>query len=265
MLTYLKYELKSTRKFIAMLVLAVIVSTIGLQSFALNSLKYGTEVSDFISIPILIIMGAALVYFIFLINLMKKDLYEDKGYLTFNLPLRGHEILISKILCGFIYYVVIFLVVLIVNFLVARFITFPEQTSLLIDKSIEGFSMFIEQLKIEGNYGNFMLIVIRTILFAIVSSILGLSTLYTSLIIGKTFIKKKKFSSLWFIIYIFLNFIITKIFSTFSAMYGSNFNENSFSYDAFPLFTGIDIGATIIVSIVLIAISSWLLESKVEI
>ncbi|MGO1580223.1 MAG: hypothetical protein ACTHWZ_02290 [Peptoniphilaceae bacterium] len=259
MLKYLKYEMKNSNKFISMLLIAVLVASIGIQNLAVSNLIGNS--STLMVIPIMVLMGAGLVYFIFTINLMKKDLYEDRGYLTFNLPLKGYEIIGAKILCTLIYSIVIFLVVFIVNFLVAKFITFPDQ----INKSLNLLSSEIAKIKSDGNFGLFISANIRLLLFSISSFFYSLALLFTSLIIGKCLIVKKKFSSLWFLIYVFNIYITTKLYEFISAIISTN-SSTEFNGPNFGNFISyFDIGYFVIITLILIFISSYLLDKKVEI
>lgn len=259
MLKYLKYEMKNSNKFISMLLIAVLVASIGIQNLAVSNLIGNS--STLIVIPIMVLMGAGLVYFIFTINLMKKDLYEDRGYLTFNLPLKGYEIIGTKILCTLIYSIVIFLVVFIVNFLVAKFITFPTQTNM----ALRNLSIEIAKIKSDGNFGIFISSMVRLGIFFLTSSIYGLAILFTSLIIGKCLIVKKKFSSLWFLIYVFNSYIFSRLYM-FVLQNNNTSSSLNFNGANFANFIGYSyIGYFIITSIILIFISSYLLDKKVEI
>ena len=93
---YIKYEIKGGYKFIlGIIAVLIIASTIVM--FNVRDMT-GSMGNNFTTIflrlvPMFIIFGAYLTAFFYIIGSFRKELYEDRGFLTFSLPLSGMQIL----------------------------------------------------------------------------------------------------------------------------------------------------------------------------
>lgn len=105
MFKFMKYEIKSQYKVIlSLLILCIILN-------GLLLLKYDNWPSELIfGLTILIAFGANLTALIYIIHCYNGDLYEDRGYLTFTLPLNGNKILTSKIILAMLWFIIISLI-----------------------------------------------------------------------------------------------------------------------------------------------------------
>ena len=102
MFKYLKYELKGSYKLpLGLLILMILWCPILYSRIGIWS-NVGIS-----SLAILTCIGAILTTFIYVIHLYKQDFSEDRGYLTFTLPLKGRSILWGKFLLSFIWLVII--------------------------------------------------------------------------------------------------------------------------------------------------------------
>ena len=84
---YIKYEIKGSYKFILGVLALVLILTTVLYTYIAKK-----ESSPVIALASMIIFGTALTTFLYIVGSFRKELYEDRGYLTFTLPLTGHEI-----------------------------------------------------------------------------------------------------------------------------------------------------------------------------
>lgn len=124
MFKFMKYEIKSQYKVIlSLLILCIILN-------GLLLLKYDNWHSELIfGLTILIAFGLNLVVLIYIIHCYNGDLYEDRGYLTFTLPLNGNKILTSKIILAMLWFIIISLISGVFVIMAFNNMTIPEQVS----------------------------------------------------------------------------------------------------------------------------------------
>lgn len=123
MIKYMKYEIKGTYKFILGLILTVLIASTGLQLYVRNSLSniYNSNIDPFrmsnllVVVLVLVIFGAFITTLFYIIGSFRKELYEDRGYLTFSLPLTGKQILGSKLIIALMWYAILILSATIYN------------------------------------------------------------------------------------------------------------------------------------------------------
>lgn len=195
---YMKYEIKGTYKFILGILAIVIIASTIIQLNVLKkldnpiSLGNSNGVTGFgailLIISILVIFGAFLTAVFYIIGSFRKELYEDRGYLTFTLPLTGNQILASKLIVSMLWYAVLGLGIILYNV----FLT------LILDggKFIEG----LKQLK-----GVIGINLISFGIIAIISVIMTLILIYFSIALSRVSIRNKRIGGIWFIIFIVLN------------------------------------------------------------
>jgi ABC-type transport system involved in multi-copper enzyme maturation permease subunit len=117
----MKYELKGTYKFMLAIIFAVLFATTGIQFFINNKINDARNAMIMNYLPflmmmfMLIIFGALIAATIFIINSYRKELYEDRGYLTFTLPLTGRQFLGSKLVVALFWYIAIAIALVIYN------------------------------------------------------------------------------------------------------------------------------------------------------
>ena len=211
MIKYMKYEIKGSYKFILGIIAIVLIASTIIQFNVSREIKdamLGTTNMGMVFprlmfvVSILVIFGAFLTAFFQIIGSFKKELYEDRGYLTFTLPLTGNQILGSKLIVALLWYLILGLSIVVYNLLLAMILFGGEWMEIF----KEVFSML--------NSGIFSLGLISGI-----SVIMTLILIYFSIALSKVSVRNKKIGGLWFIIFIILNslisYLVFKISSAF--------------------------------------------------
>lgn len=195
---YMKYEIKGTYKFILGILAIVIIASTIIQLNVLKELDNPTSLGNsngvtgfgaiLLIISILVIFGAFLTAIFYIIGSFRKELYEDRGYLTFTLPLTGNQILASKLIVSMLWYGVLGLGIVLYNLLL----------TLILDGG-----KFIEVLKqLKGVIG---INLISFGIIAIISVVMTLILIYFSIALSRVSIRNKRIGGIWFIIFIVLN------------------------------------------------------------
>lgn len=204
MLKYLKYELMGTYRFMISAILAMVVTLSSgrlLVNYVMN--QYGD--GNLIQSPIIglafavmgfVLIGAIISIFFYIISSFRKELYEDRGYLTFSLPLSGSQILGAKLLSALIW-ITLLGVVSLTTFLVVALIGSDIVPS-------EIFEMLKYMFKDNG-IGLTLLLIIT----GIVSTITLLLQIYFSITLSRVSIKNRKIGGFWIIVFLILNSITT--------------------------------------------------------
>jgi ABC-2 type transport system permease protein len=195
MINYMKYEIKGTYKFISAILALVLIIITGIYIYTSRSNDGSAVGAIFIVLSIFVLFGTALATFLFIVDSFRKDLYEDRGYLTFTVPLTGNQIVGSKLLVAFMWFTLIGVVIAIYNLIMV--LSFG-----LMDKNItELFSAFFQTFSI------------TEIFFSVISTIfVGLSILiliYFSMVLSRVSFRNKRIGGLWFIIFLVLCVILT--------------------------------------------------------
>ncbi|MTI69850.1 MAG: hypothetical protein FH751_06325 [Firmicutes bacterium] len=199
----IKYEIKDNFKsfigtFITMIILNLVLY-----------FKLGDWRNESVFILTTLVNAAAFtVVLLFSIGAFSKELYKNRGYLTFTLPIKGSEILVSKLLTTIFW------------FIIASIIAFIFQYSVL--KSI----IETEILMHIGKYFNFI-----TIMSMIVIGIYSIASLfiiiYFSITISKMTFKDKKVGKvLGFVVFLLINFIINIVDVLLMKVFPQSFNLN---------------------------------------
>lgn len=202
MLKYMKYELRGTYKFMLAIILTVLGATTGVQIYARNLFMSESSMQPnaisvlFITIMGFLIFGAFVTALFYIIGSFRKELYEDRGYLTFSLPLTGSQILGSKTLIALMWAAILIITSLLYNFVLAMVLHGGSVFNELIEALRYLFSLGVNQI-------------IMTIFLAFIFS--GISTLlliYFSIALSRVTIRNKKVGGMWFIIFLILNSIL---------------------------------------------------------
>ena len=186
---YIKYEIKGSYKFILGVLALVLILTTGIYGY-INATKEGSAFgATLMGLSTLIIFGTVLATFLYIVGLFRKELYEDRGYLTFTLPLTGNEILGAKLIVAIIWFALLGVAIIGYNILmVAKFVPIELKFSeifYVIDKG--------------------------TILALILAFIGGVNTLiliYFSMALSRVAFRNKKIGGFWFVIFLILSAII---------------------------------------------------------
>lgn len=200
---FMKYEIKGTYKFILGILLVVLIASTVIQLGLQSDIKQLDRSTSFVNssfgglmllTSILVIFGAFLTAFFYIIGSFRKELYEDRGYLTFTLPLTGKQILASKLLVSLLWYLVLGAGIIIYNIVLSLILFGNEWT-------------YIVRTIAENINPGFVSVGVVSILSTLVTLIL----IYFSISLSKVSIRNKKIGGIWFIVFIVLNMIITTI------------------------------------------------------
>ncbi len=120
-----------------------------------------------------------------------KNLFTDEGYLTFTLPVKQSQIILSKLFTGVIWTIIIALCTLAG---VAIFVLFGTSASFINYEVIDMISYAWEQLTAyySASLGNFFIMVIEVIVICLVSMVTSYLLIYLSITLGSQLAKKHK-------------------------------------------------------------------------
>ncbi|NMA83625.1 MAG: hypothetical protein GX962_07160 [Epulopiscium sp.] len=218
---YIKYEIKGSYKFVFGIIAIIILASTMIQlnisktmelSEAALGLGGNLGFTPFILIiSILVIFGAFLTAFFYIIGSFRKELYEDRGYLTFTLPLTGNQVVGAKFIVAMIWFTVLGLVVAIYNLIFASLLFSGSWL-----ESVRG----ILELVNEG--------VLALGVTSILSSIMTLALIYFTIALSRVSIRNKKIGGLWFILFLVLNGLTGYLTFKISAAFPYFLSANSF-------------------------------------
>lgn len=241
---YMKYEIKGTYKFVLGILAIILLASTFIQfniAYEMNSINAGESIQGFgitrflLSISPFIIFGAFLTLFFYIIGSFRKELYEDRGYLTFTLPLSGNQILGSKMIVALLWFIVIGISIVLYNLLLSS-ILFNENLMYIFKNIPDIINSGMISVSITG----------------LLSSIMTLILIYFSIAISKVSIKNKKIGSLWFILFLviagvvnYFNFEIITSMPYYLNL--TNFNVASFSEIVMNSYMNQDLNSGIII------------------
>ncbi|MEK5268915.1 hypothetical protein [Weizmannia sp. FSL W8-0401] len=150
------------------------------------------SVQIFMPIGVMLLFGAALTAFLYIVGSFRKELYEDSGYLTFTLPLTGNQILGSKLIAALIWFIGLGIAVALINFLLMMIFS-PFHIYHL----SQLFFMISKVLSIKA-----CIYMIFSMACSVVSVLL---LIYFSMTLGKVTFRHKKIGGLWFVLFIILS------------------------------------------------------------
>lgn len=276
MFKFMKYEIRGTYKFVLATILIVAFATVGIQYTALNtidSLESGGLSLLNIMLPILsiVIMAASIAFIVYIVQSFRKELYEDRGYLTFTLPLSGRKILGAKVLTAGLWSFLFGSLVLGLNIVVFNSMFGGEI-----------FSEITSQFRyIFGQIGGGF--IAGMTIYSLIGSLVTLLIAYFSITVSKVAIKNRQIGGLWILLFMalqtFFNFIEGKIVSILPFYVGlgigneiePGFNlmasDAGWAVDVITGNTSFPISAVIywiVIGVGLFLATSYLLERKIE-
>ncbi|WP_017754344.1 hypothetical protein [Calidifontibacillus oryziterrae] len=194
MINYMKYEIRGTYKYILGVLALVLILMTGIFAYISRATGESLAGNLFIALSVMVLFATALVTFLFIVGSFRKELYEDRGYLTFSLPLTGYKIVGSKLIVALLWFTILGLVIGIYN-LVMAYSFFPVEVPLA-----EIFSMFLQQVSW------------AEIVFVVLTSVFGgvnlLVLIYFSMALSKVTFRNKRIGGFWFIIFLILSGIL---------------------------------------------------------
>ncbi|MGM0396975.1 MAG: hypothetical protein ACQEP4_07960 [Bacillota bacterium] len=208
MFKYAKYELKGTMKFLLGAIILALVASTGIQLFinreATETMRYlgGRLVeSDLIAFLlvalIFIVFGALIGGMVYLIASFRKELYEDRGYLTFSLPLSGGQLLGSKLLVALFWLTLMGISIVLYNLALAQILI--------------GQNLFGDIWSTMREIDNFGFLFTGSIITSLMESAVTLLLVYFAITISRVSIKSRKIGSLWFMLFIVMTSVIAYI------------------------------------------------------
>jgi len=201
---YMKYEIKGSYKIILGIIAMVLIASTIIQvnisgQIKLDSVDSANTINGFgtfmLVVSISVIFGAFLTAFFQIIGSFRKELYEDRGYLTFTLPLTGNEILGAKLLVAITWFLVLGISIVAYNLLLGALLYGSQWTN---------FINYIRQIM-----GNANIEIFSIAMVSLLSAIVTLILIYFSMALSRVNIRNKKIGGLWFIIFIVLNSLVS--------------------------------------------------------
>ncbi len=279
MLKYAKYEILGTYKFILGALGLLVVASTAIQMFFKNQLNFERgnfgsfemlEIMPFIMLAAsLTFIGVFIAVAVYLISSFRKELYEDRGYLTFALPITGSQLLGSKLITALMWSSAMGLLVLLFNMVLAR-ITFGS----------EWYNMLISALSQAEGLGR---ITISYSLLSIIETMATLLLVYFTITFSRVSIKSKKIGGFWFVLFLILSSFFSYIenalanalplylnvskmkFVSQNNLIIDNINPQSFMEVANTGTISVSgLGFQIILIVALFLITSYMLEKKVD-
>lgn len=254
MFKILKYNLKESLKYMTIILsVAIILFTLVFFLFKANRVaeEGALVLYGFIS------FGVYLTTFIYVINAYKNDLYQERAYLTFTLPLKGWEVLGSKMILSIILFIIsgvmcfLAFLFLIMNIGELRIIEFLKITNVKLSLPDTAFLIFL----------------VSSLLVQWLQFIL---TIFFSINLSKVAIKNKQVGFISFVIFMIINFLIGFIGNEFAELipyrinfYNGQIVEQSLATKGIFMNVGFFI-YSIIVVVVIFGVTSYLLEKKVD-
>src|SRR5690554_2351521 len=206
MFKYAKYELRGTMKFmIGALILALDAST-GIQLFLIRTAGGlgGSGMTGIVEYAatlmlalVFVVLGSIVGGMVYLISSYRRELYEDRGYLTFSLPLSGGQLLGSKLIVALFWGTVMGISIILYNLILAQILF--------------GHILLGEMWKITGQIDNFGFLSTGSIITSLMESAVTLLLVYFAITVSRVSIKSRKIGSLWFILFIVLTSLVTYI------------------------------------------------------
>lgn len=192
MLKYVKYEIRGTYKFILGILALVFILLTVMYAYSNKEGSLFHSAQIFMPIGVMLLFGAALIAFLYIVGSFRKELYEDSGYLTFTLPLTGNQILGSKLIAALIWFIGLGIAVALINFLLMMIFS-PFHIYHL----SKLFFMISKVLSIKA-----CIYMIFSMACSVVSVLL---LIYFSMTLGKVTFRHKKIGGLWFVLFIILS------------------------------------------------------------
>ncbi|MCR2044650.1 hypothetical protein [Anaerosalibacter massiliensis] len=191
MVKYIKYEIKGTYK----VILGIIAVVLIISTVLYNYMDKGK--TSFMLGSFMLMFGAFLVTFLYIVNSFKKELYEDRGYLTFTLPLTGKQIVGAKMIVALMWFILLGIIGTLYIFFMIMKMTKP---GVVLGEVVMEFS----SLNSIGFLREILIIFISNFIIWIMT----LTLVYFSMTLSRVTFRSRKIGGMWFIIFLVLNIIV---------------------------------------------------------
>lgn len=197
----IKYEMKGISKFLlgVLLVLVIASSLLQYNIFRIADANDGLIMNPMsttfiVGISMLVIFGASLVSFFYIVNSFKDELSEDRGYLTFTLPLSGSEIVGAKLIAAGIWSLILTVGLVAYNILLAYTLLSLADIDIWAELSMVFYGFNLQSI------GNLFLLMMNSL----IQGALTLLLVYFSMSLRRVSFGGKRMDGLWFIIFLVL-------------------------------------------------------------
>lgn len=269
MLKLLKYELKLTSKFMLSLAGAVLIASLMFNLGLKNTLEHLVDTMNPNSAPFtsqlkitplvfagIIMFGAGISFFFYLAGRLKRELFEEDGYLTFSLPLTGYQVLGAKSLAAVLWGILQLGVVALSTYLFHRFFIWD----IFRDWWTTGLQYAFTK---EG---------LLFIGFLIVETLMGIMVVYLSILLSKVFFRPERGRWIWFLLAMVIAFANSQILKLALEILARPAQEADFALAhtlSYPLYTLnqnglLTLGLLAVLSIVYFVVNGYLLDKRVE-
>lgn len=273
----IKYEMKGISKFLlgVLLVLVIASSLLQYNIFRITDANDGFIINSMsttfiVVISMLVISGASLVSFFYIVNSFKDELSEDRGYLTFTLPLSGSEIVGAKLIAAGIWSLILIFGLVVYNILLSYLLLSLTDIDIWAELSMIFYGFNLQTV------GNLLLLMFNFL----IQGALTLLLVYFSMSLRRISFGGKRMDGLWFIIFLILtgltNYISLKLTMAYPYIYEMATNQirllgdweimnmndpNSFSYGIMIM----SLLSNIVFSILAFFATSYLIDEKIDI
>lgn len=255
----IKHEFKAVSKILVILHIALFIITV-IGMFAINfrsengRLQIISQLTFIMYILILIAVSVAVL--IFIIVRFYRNLFTDEGYLMNTLPVKSHELILSKLIVGFLWCMINGICTII-----SVFLLWLSQSSF--DEIIKLWNELYTELVNDGILVSHFTIFI--LIGCIISVLYMIIMFYASIAIGQTFRKHKVLFSLgaYVVLYVISQIVSTLILLPFGFVTMLNTDTPNFE-TTFNSLMLLSLAASLLLAIAYFVITNYILNKKLN-
>lgn len=210
----MKYEIKGTYKILLGILALVLILIPGIYMYSRDSSNFLNFGAIFMTLSVLVLFGTSLATFLYIVSSFKNELYEDRGYLTFTLPLTGNQIVGAKLLVAMLWFFILGLAIFLYNLMMISIFSTSEFD-------------FSELFKAVGQ-----VVSVKEIIIGVIGGIFNLANffilIYFSMALGRVTFRNKKIGGLWFVIFLVLSGLLAFIRVQIIELFPYYFDINTF-------------------------------------
>lgn len=210
----MKYEIKGTYKILLGILALVLILITGIYMYSRDSSNFLNFGAIFMTLSVLVLFGTSLATFLYIVSSFKNELYEDRGYLTFTLPLTGNQIVGAKLLVAMFWFFILGLAIFLYNLMMISIFSTSEFD-------------FSELFKAVGQ-----VVSVKEIIIGVIGGIFSLANffilIYFSMALGRVTFRNKKIGGLWFVIFLVLSGLLAFIQVQIIELFPYYFDINTF-------------------------------------
>lgn len=220
-----KYDMKSTSSILApvsaLALLVAMLATVSLKVLVKlgdnpKAAALNVTMTTIFVLSILSIIVYAVVCWVVQLYRFYKGLYTDEGYLTFTLPVKCWQILLSKLLCAVLWMIISFAVIALCAAVIILFGSGDGVVNLDWVPSLQDALNALKSLKV-----SYIRMIITAVLSLLISTVCGFSVFFLSITVGAIISKKHKVLA-GIGTYYGINLILSTINSLLSVLVGGS-------------------------------------------